>query len=154
MTPNLIAAVDAAMVEMQNIHPPLKRSECERLIRAALSAPAEPVSRETVQVVGVRISTDGFGSYIADSAMGIGGPAPGEVRESLMTVNQHNRMMAAPPSPDAELVELLRDARADLAAYIDGAYPQYMLEYPHNQRKHAADTEIVRRIDAKLAILK
>lgn len=28
--------VDAAMVEMANIHPPLKRSECERLIRAAL----------------------------------------------------------------------------------------------------------------------
>lgn len=28
--------VDAAMVEMAGIHPPLKRSECERLIRAAL----------------------------------------------------------------------------------------------------------------------
>jgi hypothetical protein len=56
--------------------------------------------------------------------------------------------------PDAELVELLRDARADLAAYIDGAYPQCMLEYPHNQRKHATDMEIVQRIDAKLASLK
>lgn len=32
----LTAMVDAAMVEMANIHPPLKRSECERLIRAAL----------------------------------------------------------------------------------------------------------------------
>ena len=117
MTPNLIAAVDAAMLEMQNIHPPLKRSECERLIRAALFAPAEPVSREAVEVVGVRISTDGFGSYIADSAMGIGGPAPGEVRESLMTVNQHNRIVAAltaPPSPDAELVSLLRDTRTSV----------------------------------------
>lgn len=31
----LTAAVDAAMVEMENIYPPLKRSECERLIRAA-----------------------------------------------------------------------------------------------------------------------
>lgn len=29
------AMVDAAMVEMKNIHPPLRRSECERLIRAA-----------------------------------------------------------------------------------------------------------------------
>ena len=64
------------------------------LIEQAQSAP-EPVSRETVRVVGVRISTDGFGSYIADSAMGIGGPAPGEVRESLMTVAQHHRIMAA-----------------------------------------------------------
>jgi hypothetical protein len=34
-TKDLTDAVDAAMVEMQNIHPPLRRSECERLIRAA-----------------------------------------------------------------------------------------------------------------------
>lgn len=33
----LVSAVDAAMVEMQNISPPLRRSECERLIRAALT---------------------------------------------------------------------------------------------------------------------
>lgn len=35
---SLTAAVDAAMVEMQNISPPLRRSECERLIRAAITA--------------------------------------------------------------------------------------------------------------------
>lgn len=35
---SLTAAVDAAMVEMRNISPPLRRSECERLIRAALPA--------------------------------------------------------------------------------------------------------------------
>ena len=33
-----IAMIDAAMVEMANIVPPLKRSECARLIRAALAA--------------------------------------------------------------------------------------------------------------------
>ena len=33
----MIQMVDAAMVEMRNITPPLRRSECERLIRAALS---------------------------------------------------------------------------------------------------------------------
>ncbi|WXL23961.1 hypothetical protein WG219_11400 [Ectopseudomonas mendocina] len=33
----LTSAVDAAMVEMQNISPPLRRSECARLIHAALS---------------------------------------------------------------------------------------------------------------------
>lgn len=33
-----IEMIDAAMVEMANITPPLRRSECERLIRAALSA--------------------------------------------------------------------------------------------------------------------
>lgn len=32
--------VDAAMVEMSNIYPPLKRSDCERLIRAALERKA------------------------------------------------------------------------------------------------------------------
>ncbi|MBB5469191.1 hypothetical protein HDG32_005338 [Paraburkholderia sp. CI2] len=34
----LTDAVDAAMVEMKGIFPPLRRSECERLIRAALAA--------------------------------------------------------------------------------------------------------------------
>lgn len=29
--------IDAAMVEMKHIHPPLRRSDCQRLIRAALS---------------------------------------------------------------------------------------------------------------------
>lgn len=55
---------------------------------------------EAVTVVGVRISTDGFGSYIADSAMGIGAAMPGELREPLMTVAQHNRIVAAmQPAP-------------------------------------------------------
>jgi hypothetical protein len=35
----MIQMVDAAMIEMRNITPPLRRSECERLIRAALSNP-------------------------------------------------------------------------------------------------------------------
>lgn len=39
-----VEMIDAAMVEMQNIHPPLKRSECQRLINAALAAPAQPVA--------------------------------------------------------------------------------------------------------------
>lgn len=37
----LIAMVDAAMVEMANISPPLKRSECERLINAAISVASQ-----------------------------------------------------------------------------------------------------------------
>jgi hypothetical protein len=65
----------------------------EQLIEQAQSA--EPVQGEAVEVVGVRISTDGFGSYIADSAMGIGAAQPGEVREPLMTVAQHQKIMAA-----------------------------------------------------------
>ena len=38
----LVAAVDAAMVEMKNISPPLRRSECERLIRAAAECMPAP----------------------------------------------------------------------------------------------------------------
>ncbi len=37
----LVGMVDAAMIEMRNIAPPLRRSDCERLIRAALSAQGE-----------------------------------------------------------------------------------------------------------------
>ena len=40
--------VDAAMVEMKNIYPPLRRSECERLIRAAKYA--APVERQWVDL--------------------------------------------------------------------------------------------------------
>jgi hypothetical protein len=34
----IVAMVDAAMVEMKNISPPLRRSECQRLILAAIAA--------------------------------------------------------------------------------------------------------------------
>ncbi|MEZ2410590.1 hypothetical protein AB6806_27715 [Bosea sp. RCC_152_1] len=35
------AMIDAAMVEMKNLHPPMRRSECERLLRAALAPATE-----------------------------------------------------------------------------------------------------------------
>jgi len=34
----IVRMVDAAMIEMQSMHPPMRRSECERLIRAAIGA--------------------------------------------------------------------------------------------------------------------
>lgn len=37
-----VEMVDAAMLEMSNIHPPLKRSECERLLRAAMASRLGP----------------------------------------------------------------------------------------------------------------
>jgi hypothetical protein len=40
----LTAMVDAAMVEMKNIVPPLRRSECERLIHAAISTAQQPLA--------------------------------------------------------------------------------------------------------------
>lgn len=47
-----------------------------------LSAPS-PAGVEGLEVVGVRVTSDGFGSYIADSAMGMPATFPGEVREPL-----------------------------------------------------------------------
>lgn len=47
----LVAAVDAAMVEMKNISPPLRRSECERLIRAAAECMPAP-QQATPEPVG------------------------------------------------------------------------------------------------------
>lgn len=41
-----ITMIDAAMAEMRNVHPPLTRSDCRRLIRAALAA-AAPEARCT-----------------------------------------------------------------------------------------------------------
>ena len=71
---------------------------------------------EAVEVVGIRISTDGFGSYIADSAMGIGAVMPGEVRAPLMTVAQHQRILAAsvPAGCKVVPVELLEQIAVEL----------------------------------------
>lgn len=42
-----------------------------------------PAGVEGLEVVGVRVTSDGFGSYIADSAMGMPATFPGEAREPL-----------------------------------------------------------------------
>lgn len=45
---DITAAVDAAMVEMRNMYPPMRRSECERLIKAALfTAPPSKQEQES-----------------------------------------------------------------------------------------------------------
>ena len=93
------------------------------LLRNVLAAAAHPAGCEAVVVVGIRISTDGFGSYIADSAMGIGAAMPGEVREPLMTVAQHQRILAAsvPAGCKVVPVELLERAVYNMElAEMDG----------------------------------
>jgi hypothetical protein len=45
-TPPIISAVDAAMVEAENLHPQLRRSDCERLIKAALEVYYREPSQE------------------------------------------------------------------------------------------------------------
>lgn len=96
----------------------------------AKSAPAEPVSREAVEVVGY-MSCDGLDNGLIRRTSYKTYTVP------VMTVAQHNRIMAAlsPPSPDAELVELLQDASQWFA-------------------DRDIDINLARDIDAKLASLK
>lgn len=124
MTPNLIAAVDAAMVEMQNIHPPLKRSECERLIHAALSAkaaPAEPT--EAVEVVGYLYAV--CGDLLLDHQK------PNLPHEQLMTVAQHKRLMAA---KDGDVVKVPRELMERLAIHLewDGSPEITVIQYAYS----------------------
>jgi hypothetical protein len=74
---------------MQNISPPLHRSECERMIRAALSIKAapEPVQGDSVFVVG----------YHCRDANGLAtlNWLPHDNAVPLMTVDQHNRITAS-----------------------------------------------------------
>ena len=91
-------------------------------LRAILANPAQ--QGEAVEVVGIRISTDGFGSYIADSAMGIGAVMPGAVREPLMTVAQHQRILAAATRQAdqvAEGVVVSRELLENCADYMMGS---------------------------------
>jgi hypothetical protein len=130
----------------------------------AKSAPAEVAQGVLLEVVGVVAARDTgacdiYIPYVQFKTIVPPGvnlcrlsDAQAEVNE-LIELLRHARKHLA-PSPDAELVKLLREIRCDLMAYIDAAYPPCLLSYPHNQRKHAADMEIVQRIDAKLASLK
>jgi hypothetical protein len=80
--------------------------DLERL--AVEAQPAEPVQGEAVEVVG----------YLYKSHSGVYSQMPGREWEPLMTVAQHTRIIAA-AKPDAELVELLRDAKAALDPFDD-----------------------------------
>ena len=57
----LVEMVDAAMVEMKNIHPPLLRSECQRLILAGaasffqIAKPAQPAKSESESLTEQRL---------------------------------------------------------------------------------------------------
>lgn len=62
--------------------------------------------------------------------------------------------LCADPALLAEAVEVLREARTDLAAYVDHDYPpETCATYPSVARQHHRDMELCRRIDAFLAKL-
>jgi hypothetical protein len=91
----------------------------------AQSAPAEVAQGEAVKVAGYQYTSSG----------GLGGKWN---YDPLMTVAQHNRIVAAmaPPSPDAELVELLTQVMG-YAVKLE-PIPSFVID----------------RIDAKLASLR
>ena len=116
------------------------RDVWQRMVKAA---PAEPVSRE-VEIPDIAATFDGM--YLVPIANLKRG-------DHLMTVAQHNRIVAAltPPSPDAELVELLRSK----FPRIDPCQP-----VPLDEKAHCCEYTIYvererlhRMIDAKLASL-
>jgi hypothetical protein len=108
----------------------------------AKSAPAESVSRE-VEIPDIAATFDGL--YLVPIK-------PLNRGDHLMTVAQHNRIVAAltPPSPDAELVELLRECRGIVAKEVErwNKVAAFLLE------DGSVKSGLLARIDAKLASLK
>jgi hypothetical protein len=117
----------------------LPRMVLTNLIDQAQSA--EPAQVEAVEVVAWRIKGDSSSPSIMTNGAALFNERnyPGSLagREPLMTVAQHNRIMAA-AKPDAELVELLRCASA------------YVLEHACTVGGEASH-DLSDRIDAKLA---
>jgi hypothetical protein len=74
----------------------------------AKSTPAEVAQGEAVEVVAHMQRPEYYSPYVS-----INRDTSCEVVDQLMTVAQHNRIVAAmaPSSPDAELVALLRECR-------------------------------------------
>lgn len=105
---------------------------------------AEPVQGEAVEVVAWRIKGDSSSPSIMTNGAALFNERnyPGSLagREPLMTVTQHNRIMAA-AKPDAEL---LRQCMAEELATWKGDY-----RGPVGRALH----DLQQRIDAKLAEL-
>lgn len=114
--------IDRELLELSLNGDEQQQAKARNKLRAILAHPTQ--LGEAVEVVGIRISTDGFGSYIADSAMGIGAVMPGDVREPLMTVAQHQRILAAATRPAdqvAEGVVVSRELLENCADYMMGS---------------------------------
>jgi hypothetical protein len=101
------------------------------LIAQAKSAPAEPVGREAVSLSLLAR----FGQIEFEIMQGKHSAA------SVFTQMRTAAVYLAPPSPDAELVSLLREIHAVMRGYFPGANP-------------LAHDQLMRRIDAKLASLR
>jgi hypothetical protein len=108
---------------------------------------AEPVQGEAVEVVAYMNTASGkvvkYGPTVMDW------DDEQEPVESLMTVAQHNRIMAA-AKPDAELVGLLSSCRGIVAREVErwNQVAARLLD------KGAVESDLLKRIDAKLAELK
>ena len=72
--------------------------------------------------------------------------------EALLDVRDTLRRLLAKQTARAERLEaLLREARSDLAAYVDSDYTEVQrANYPSVERQWQRDMELCRRIDAAL----
>jgi hypothetical protein len=88
--------VDAAMVEMKNISPPLRRSECERLIHAALAA-----SQQAAQAVpeGFEPASYKCGHLTIQAASQIDGSSLWKITDALGNTLNRNGVWEWEPSP-------------------------------------------------------
>ena len=157
MTPNQshVAGLELAMDEMHDMLDGSCEARLNRLISEAKSAPAEPISREAVEVMAHAVYHPEVGYKVyKDYALWMTG---GEwAHNPLMTVAQHNRIVAAltaPPSPDTELV-----AMPDLRELLEMLLIDDARRIKHSgswrQDLHGRATAMLARIDAKLANLK
>lgn len=115
-----IAMIDAAMVEMANIYPPLTRTECARLIDAAWQA-AKSVPQIPEHIRSIKIPTDameqefqnhyrrGFdaGKKSAQSVAVVGEPVAYGVPNSRPTESSQLMQVMLQIPPDAQYTGLL-----------------------------------------------
>ena len=116
---------------------------------------AEPVQGEAVEVVAYG-DTDQLAALNKESSASCAvWNRPGRNRTALMTVAQHDRIMA-PAKPDAELVELLRDVQACRKLTSVPLKIAFMEQRNMDSLSAVAEwiSAVNSRIDAKLAELK
>lgn len=151
----IVGAVDAAMLEMKNIHPPLKRSECERLIRAAFSTPqpAAPVFYVNPKIVDP--DTGKIARHVTNAITWSDEPVAGAWTMPVYAAPQPAELYAALQSQDREDAERYRAWRRAVAAQngnflrlVSNELPDWD-EGPVDESRIDAAIDYARRIEGK-----
>lgn len=145
---DITAAVDAAMIEMANISPPVRRNECERLIRAALNA--VPVRQVSVpDVLREAIKWADHLCFECGALVQTRAPSVHVYNKTFEAVQAAKAMLAAAPAAaaaDAGDIVLNASAQEILSQCI-GAHA-YVLGVLANGRPDLAFIEAKKWVDA------